>query len=141
ENAAYAIKTTDFGFTDPNDSPQNILKAVQITLLPYSGTLTDNGIAVTANQFVSASDISGGNLVYTPQANLSGGPYFLCKFRVQDDGGTANGGVDLDSTGKALYIAITHVNQTPVGTTGTVTMSKNTVYAFKTTDFGFTDPH
>jgi len=141
ENKAYAIKVADFGFRDPNDNPSNGLLAVKFTLLSTEGTLTDNGVAVTVNQFVSASDISAGKLVFAPKAHLSGGPYFLSKFQVEDNGGTANGGVNLDPTAKVLDIEITHVNQTPVGAAKTVTTAENTAYVFKIADFGFSDPN
>jgi len=141
ENTAYKIKTTDFGFKDPNDNPPDTLLAVKVTVLPTAGTLTDNGVAVTVNQLVSASDISSGKLVFTPKANLVGGPFVLCKFQVEDNGGTASGGVNLDPTPKILDINIVHVNHAPVGTSGTVAGTENTPYKFKTTDFGFTDPN
>ena len=72
--------------------------AVKITALPTSGTLYwyngSSWAAVSANQYVSAGDIAAGKLKYTPPANTTGSPTFT--FRVQDDGGTANGGIDLD---------------------------------------------
>lgn len=139
EDATYAIKVTDFGFTDPNDNPANALLAVKITTLPSAGTLTDNNVAVTTGQFVSATDIIGGKLIFKPKANLNGGPFFLCKFQVQDNGGTANGGVNLDAIGKVLYIQLASVNDAPVGTAKTVSTAKNTAYTFKVADFGFTD--
>ena len=108
KNTSYTLKSTDFGFIDPSDNPANSLAAVKLVLLPNSGTLTDNGVAVTLNQFVSAADISAGKLVFTPTAGLSGGPYFLCKFQVQDNGGTANGGVNLDPNPKILDIKLTN---------------------------------
>jgi hypothetical protein len=141
ENIAYAIKTSDFGFTDPNDSPPNSLQAVKFSLLPTAGTLKDNGTAVTANQFVSAADISGGKLIFTPNNNVLGSPLFLCKFQVQDDGGTAGGGADLDPTAKVLDVNIVKINHAPIGTSGTVTTGQNVPYAVKTVDFGFTDPN
>ena len=66
EDTPYTFAAADFGFSDPNDSPANSLLAVEITTLPGAGTLTDNGVAVTAGQFVSAADINGGKLVFTP---------------------------------------------------------------------------
>ena len=141
QNTPYTLKSADFGFTDPNDSPANSLAAVKFVLLPNSGTLTDNGVAVTLNQFVSATDINAGKLVFTPKTNLVGGPYFMCKFQVQDNGGTANGGVNLDPSPKILDVNIVHVNHAPVGTSGTVTALQNTPYTLKSTDFGFTDPN
>jgi hypothetical protein len=139
EDASYVIKTSDFGFTDPNDTPANSLLAVKITILPTAGTFVDNGVAVTASQSISVSDLNNGKLVFTPKANLSG-LYFLCKFQVRDNGGTANGGIDLDPTAKVLYIRLTAVNDAPVGTAKTISMTKNTSYTFVVADFGFTDP-
>jgi hypothetical protein len=140
ENATYTFKASDFGFIDPNDSPANTLLAVKFVLLPHAGTLTDHGIAVTANQSVSAADINEGKLHFTPNANLVGGPFFVCKFQVQDNGGTANGGVNLDPNPKVLDIELGKINHAPVGTSGTVNGTRNTPYTFKTSDFGFTDP-
>ena len=59
---------------------------------------------MTANQFVSAAEISGGKLTYTPATGVTGGPLFMLKFQVQDNGGTARGGVDLDSIGSVLNV-------------------------------------
>ena len=82
-NTPYTLKSADFGFTDPNDSPpENTMLGVKITLLSTGGTLTDNGIAVTTNQIIGISIITSGKLVYTPNANLPHPDvYFLSKFR------------------------------------------------------------
>ena len=53
-------------------------------------------MAVTAGQFVSAADITAGLLMFTPAPGANGAAYASFTFQVQDDGGTANGGVDLD---------------------------------------------
>lgn len=140
-NVPYVIKIADFGFTDPNDSPPNGLLAVKFPLLPSAGTLKDNGIAVTANQFVPVADVNLGKLVFTPNANLTGGPFFLCKFQVQDNGGTANGGTNLDPVTKVLYVNIVKVNHAPAGTAKTVTTLEDMPYVVKAVDFGFTDPN
>src|SRR5205814_4181360 len=87
------------------------------------------------------ADIAAGKLVFTPQSNEVGGPFFLCKFQVQDDGGTALGGSDLDPIGSVLNIKLAAVNQAPVGTSATINAVQDTTYTFKTADFGFTDPN
>ena len=81
----------------------NNLRAVKVTTLPAAGagTLTMNGTNVVAGQFIAASDISAGNFRYTSALNQSGAPATTFTFQVQDDGGTANGGVDLESDAKA----------------------------------------
>jgi hypothetical protein len=116
ENVAYVFQTADFGFSDPNDSPANNFLAVEITTLPGAGTLTDNGVAVTAGQFVSVTDINAGKLVFTPAAHTHGTGYASFTFQVEDDGGTANGGVNTDPTPKTMTVNVTAVNQAPQGT-------------------------
>src|SRR5206468_10483267 len=92
--------TADVGLSDPQDAGSaagaNALAAVEITTLPAAGTLKDNGVAVTAGQFIPVADINGGKLKFCPAANANGSPYTTFTFQVQDDGSTANGGVDLD---------------------------------------------
>src|SRR5260221_693093 len=51
----YTFTASDFGFSDPADVPANSFLAVEITSLPGAGTLTDNGVAVTAGQIGRAS--------------------------------------------------------------------------------------
>src|SRR6185369_12805341 len=125
EDTAYAFTAADFGFTDPIDAASvagaNTLLGVQITTLPGTGTLQNNGVNVTAGQFVTLADINAGKLVFTPTANANGAGYAAFTFQVQDNGGTANGGVDLDGSARTLTIDVTSVNDAPIGTNNTVT--------------------
>jgi hypothetical protein len=141
EDNSYTFAAADFGFTDPNDSPANNLLAVKITTLPAAGSLTDNNVAVVAGQFISVADINGGKLKFTPAADANGSPYASFTFQVQDDGGTTNGGVDLDQSPNTMTINVTAVNDAPAGTDKTVTTTINTAYVFAAADFGFTDPN
>src|SRR5262249_54808896 len=141
EDTPYVFKAADFGFSDPTDSPANNFLAVEITTLPGAGTLTDNGIAVSAGQFVSVSDINAGLLVFTPAANANGAGYTSFTFQVQDDGGTANGGVDTDTTGRTMTLNVTSVNDAPHGTNNIVTILEDSPYIFQAADFGFNDPN
>mgnify|MGYP007039471127 CR=1 FL=1 len=59
---AYVFAVADFGFTDPNDTPPNSLLAVGIATNPTAGSLTNNGVAVTAPQLIPVADITGGLL-------------------------------------------------------------------------------
>jgi len=113
EDASYAFATTDFGFSDPNDSPANSFNRVKVTTLPALGTLKLNGIVVTTGQFVTVSDITASKLVFSPIANAKGAPYAGFTFQVEDDGGVANGGVNLDPTPDTLTINVTPVNDPP----------------------------
>jgi VCBS repeat-containing protein len=114
EDTAYIFAVSDFGFSDPNDSPANSLLAVEITTLPAAGTLTDNGTAVTAGQFISLTELTTGNFTFTPAANANGTGYATFTFQVEDDGGTANGGTNLDPTPKTITVNVASVNDPPV---------------------------
>jgi hypothetical protein len=67
---------------------------------------------VTVGQSISIADINAGRLVFTPVTNGTGSTSFT--FRVQDNGGTANGGVDLDPTAKTITFNVTPANSAPV---------------------------
>ena len=62
---------------------------------------------MTAGQLVSVADITAGLLVFTPAANANGTGYASFTFQVQDDGGTANGGVNLDQSANTMTINVT----------------------------------
>ncbi|MEC7028746.1 MAG: cadherin-like domain-containing protein, partial [Pseudomonadota bacterium] len=139
EDAAYTFSTADFGFSDTVEGDS--LQAVVITTIPTTGTLTLNGVAVTAGQSVSAADIASNLLVFTPVANENGASYDAFTFQVQDDGGTANGGVDLDQTPNTMTIDVTSVNDAPEGADNTLSVVENNSHTFSAADFGFTDPN
>jgi hypothetical protein len=141
ENNPYAFAAADFGFSDPANSPPFSFSGVVITTLPAVGTLTDNGLDVTAGSFVTVADINSGLLVYTPALDSYGTPVDSFTFQVQDDGGTANGGIDTDPIPKTMTIDVTYVNQAPSGADGSVTLDENGSYSFNQADFGFTDPN
>jgi hypothetical protein len=140
EDTAYTFTATDFGFSDPNDTPPNGISAVRIASLPAAGSLTLAGVAVSAGQTIALADITTGNLRFTPAADANGAGYASFTFQVQDDGGTANGGVDLDPTPNTLTIDVIPVNDPPSGSSGTVTTLEDTEYVFAVADFGFSDP-
>src|SRR5882724_8759632 len=114
ENTSYVFTTTDFGFSDSKDSPANALAAVKIDGLPAAGQLLLGGVAVTAGEIVAAADIAAGKLTFAPGANENGAGYAGFTFQVQDDGGTANGGIDLDPTPNKITIDVAAVNNPPV---------------------------
>src|SRR5262249_14445703 len=140
QNTAYVFGASDFGFTDTSDNPANTLTAVKITVLPTAGTIADNGTTLTAGQSVSVAEISSGKLIYNPATGGSGTANASVQFKVQDTGGTANGGIDPDPTARTITINVTPVNGAPVGTSQTVTTFENTAYVFGVSDFGFSDP-
>jgi hypothetical protein len=111
----------DFGFSDPLDAPPNNFNSVKITTVPSpgSGTLTrmtgEGWAPVYPGQFVSVGDINAGKLKFTPARDAKGTAWFT--FQVQDDGGTADGGVDLDSSPNRMTIVVAPITLTWVTTT------------------------
>ena len=85
---------------------------------------------MTAGQFVTPADIAGGLLQFAPALNANGAANAVFTFQVQDDGGTANGGVDLDASANTLTINVTAVNDAPAGTNTTVTALEDTAFTF-----------
>src|SRR5262249_11856036 len=114
EDTPYVFTLADFGFGDPNDTPANNFSALTISTLPLAGSLQRNGVAVTAAQSITAADIAAGLLRFTPALNANGLAYASFGFRVQDDGGSANGGVDRDPVERTITINVTAVNDAPV---------------------------
>lgn len=120
---------------------QNELLAVKITTLPTSGALTLGSSAVVVGQFISVADLNAGLLKFTPAANANGVNLAHFTFQVQDDGGTAGGGIDLDPTPNTITFNVTSVNDAPAGANKTVGVVKDTVYTFSIADFGYSDPN
>ena len=97
ENGSYVLQLADFGFSDPSDTPASAFLAVKATTLPGVGTLRLAGTNVVAGTSIAASDIAAQKLVYVSGGNSGNGTgYASFTFQVRDDGGTVNGGVDLD---------------------------------------------
>ena len=137
ENAAYTFQLADFPFADPNDTPPNTLLNVIISALPTAGSLTLNGSAVGFGTTIAPSDIVAGKLVFTPGQG-SGATYARFGFVVEDDGGTANGGLDV-SASATMTVSVTPINHAPTTSNATVTTAVNTPYAFRVADFPFVD--
>jgi VCBS repeat-containing protein len=116
EDSQYVIKIADFAFADPVDAPApNAFLSIVIDAPPGRGVLTLNGAAVVAGQEISIADIVGGNLAFIPSANEhgAGSPYSSFAFRVRDNGGTANGGINT-SAQYTMRIDVTAVNDPAV---------------------------
>ncbi len=133
QNTPYTFSVADFGFSDTSDSPANALLSVRIGSLPAVGVLSSSGTPVVAGQTLSAASITAGLLVFTPVSGQSGAPYASFTFQVRDDGGTANGGLDLDPTARTLTVNVSApANTAPVitsnggGATAAVLVAENT---------------
>ncbi|MEM7211592.1 MAG: cadherin-like domain-containing protein, partial [Pseudomonadota bacterium] len=82
EDEAHTITANDFGFSD-GDNDQ--FDGVIITTLESDGSLTLNGLDVTAGQTISATDIASDLLIFTPDVNENGNGYANFTFQVIDD--------------------------------------------------------
>jgi Ca2+-binding RTX toxin-like protein len=117
EDSSYTFAVTDFGFTDTDG---NSLSAVKISTLPLLGQLKYNGTSITSAQVatgfeVSATDISLGKITYFPATNGNGISYSSLTFQVRDNGGTLNGGTDLDMIPNTIKFDVTAMNDAPIG--------------------------
>ena len=75
--------------------------------------------------------------MYQPNGNFFGTDNF--KFRVRDNGGTANGGVDL-SLEATFSFAVSGVNDAPSLTSQSLSIPLGLPYTLKASDFGYSDP-
>lgn len=106
EDTPHVFASSDFAFSDPNDSPADSLLAVTVTTIPGPGVLTNDGAVMSDGESVSATDIDAGKLVFTPAGNANGAAYSSFTFQVRDDGG----GADLDPTPDTITIDVNGVN-------------------------------
>ncbi len=138
EDTPLVLSRADFGFTDPVDS--NGLLAITIAQIPATGQLTLNGSPVSQNDNISADNIDDGLLLYTPPASFNGSPAPEFRFRVIDDGGTANGGLNSAASTNNLTIDILAVNDAPQGTDRVIGVTENQFVQLDLTSIGFSDP-
>jgi len=146
EDTIYTVSKANFGFDngfdDPKDNPENKFVKVIIKSLPTSGALRLNGTNVQVDDSISIRDIEDGKLTYTPASNVNGADYARIGFKVQDDGGVANGGGQDIDTSTATYtvtINITPVNDAPTSAGFSVNTDEDTTYSFSSGVFPFAD--
>ena len=119
EDTTHSFGASDFAFTDADAGAA--LASVTIVTLPADGSLTLSGAAVTADQSVTAADITAGNLSFAPVADgfsnlldpdgdpIPGTAYATFDFKVSD--GT------VESTASyTVTIEVNNVNDDPTGT-------------------------
>ncbi|MEN9359584.1 MAG: leukotoxin [Verrucomicrobiota bacterium] len=155
EDGAYTFSAADFGFTDSNDSPSNIFSSVFINTINYGandfnhgGSLTLNGVAVVNGQEIAVGAL--GSLLFRPTTDeFSGGvgngsTYASFTFSVKDNGGTLNGGVDVDATPNTINLVVAPV--APVitsnggGANAAITINENTTAVTTVTATDAADP-
>ena len=114
EDTPYALAAGDFGFTDVDTtSPAGDFAAVRIDTLPATGTLTLNGVAVTAGQIVSKALLDAGKLSYASPHNLAGNGLASFNFSVED------GLNAFDTSSRTITFNVTQVSDAPSIVTAT----------------------
>jgi hypothetical protein len=106
EDATYTFSAADFAVLDADG---HTLTSVIVVSLPMRGTLSAGGIPVTSGQ-----EVTPAQLTYTPVLNESLAAYASFSFRVRDNGGTANGGVDLAAAANTITFNVEAVNDAPI---------------------------
>ena len=81
--------------------------------LPSAGSLRLDGRSIAVGEFVGIAELTQGKLSFSPAANANGSAYASFGFQVRDDGGVANGGVDLDPTIRTISFDVGAVNDAP----------------------------
>ncbi len=117
EDTSYTLLLADFGFTDI-DAGQSLAN-VRIDTLPAPGTLLLNGSPISAGAVVSAADITGGRLVFTPAPNGNGSPYANVRFSVQDSAGA------FDPAPNTLTLNVTPVNDDFTDTSEVISINED----------------
>ena len=105
-NGTNTFAAADFGFTDAGESEGNNFARVKIATVPTAGKLTLGGAELNQGDFVTVDDIDAGHLQFEPDAGGTGLPYATFTFQVEDDGGTADGGVDLDPSPNTMTLLV-----------------------------------
>lgn len=116
EDTAHTFAAAEFtaSYTDPDGDP---LQTVRVASLPANGTLTNNGVPVTAGNLPLDIPIANiGNLVYTPNANFDQTDTFNWN---------ASDGLAFAASNALVTITVTPVNDAPVlDTSGNPTLNK-----------------
>ena len=81
-NAGYDFRVAHFNYSATNVHP---LSSVKIVTLPAKGTLTLDGMNVSAGDTVSLRQLNAGNLRYTPPPGESGTNFASFTFKVKDN--------------------------------------------------------
>lgn len=106
-NASFAFSVSVFGFSDSLDAPNpNAFASVIIDSVPGSeeGELLLNDSAVGNGDVIAVSDVS--DLSYVPPQDVSENDFTRVTFRVRDDGGQDNGGVDTDEIARTIIFNV-----------------------------------
>ena len=136
ESTPIDITLADLTFTDQAD--QDNIKSIIIESLPLSGTLLIDQTPVAQNDIINASDIANGMLTFVP-APVEVASTAVFSFRVIDDGGTDNNGIDTAATANNVTINIVTDNNPPTGRDNTIELNEDSTISLDSAVFGFSD--
>ncbi|QPH39300.1 DUF11 domain-containing protein [Pedobacter endophyticus] len=136
EDGTYTFSAADFGFSDPAEAHE--FAALTLATLPANGTLKLNGTAVTADQVVPVMQIP--QLTWQQNSeNANGNAFDSFTFKVTDNGGTANGGVNTDPSANTITINVTAEAELSVNKTASNNspdMGSNVIFTITITNTG-----
>ena len=112
EDTALVLDFSDFGYSDVTDD--NAFAGIFLDALPLSGTVLLSGQPVTSGDFIPSISLAAGELAYMPDTDVNGQALATLGFRVMDNGGTANGGLDTDTLANTLTIDVLADNDAPI---------------------------
>lgn len=115
-------------FKDPNNVT---FTKIKITQLPQHGTLKLNGVAVTLNQVIDATDSDYANLVYEPDANYVGTDTFTWQ------GWDTASSQYLDVS--SVNLVLSNTNDAPTSSDEEFTIVEENSKVFASSDFAFND--
>ena len=113
----------------PSDFTTATLAGVQVTSLPTTRTLYDNGVAVTLNQIIKASDISSGLFTFVPNTDVATTGSFTDVV-----GTTVNG--SLVKTNSSMTLSVTP-DAGASALASSITATENQTYVFALSNFGY----
>ncbi len=127
-NISFSVSDFSGNYSDPESDP---LTKIQITSLPANGKLFLDGVEVTENQEIDASQLA--NLVFDPDENWNGDTSF---------GWKGHDGTVYSNDSAAVNIEITPENDPPVVTPISKTGTEDTNISFSVSDFSgnYSDP-
>ncbi len=127
-NISFSVSDFSGNYSDPEN---DALTKIQITSLPANGKLFLDGVEVTENQEIDASELA--NLVFDPDENWNGDTSF---------GWKGHDGTVYSNDSAAVNIEITPENDPPVVTPISKTGTEDTNISFSVSDFSgnYSDP-
>lgn len=113
EDKTHVFTRSDLPMRDFDGDEWN---GVTIADIAGGGRLMLGNNRLEAGTYVSAADIDAGKMTFTPGREHFGQGYATFTYAVHDDGGTANGGQDTDTTPNNVTINVSPIRDEVLGT-------------------------